>query len=102
MNNLPQTIRRNSFEYRLICRTGRTALYEQTISEKRKAYEVFKIIISPERFFNGNLFEAMERFPNNEDFGVSAWAYTDMQRAIKKFTDLEVNHKEKSDELHSL
>jgi hypothetical protein len=89
MKPLPQTLRKNCFEYVQILRGYKSCIYEQLYYKKIKYYEVFLIRIKPEKIFKGKVIEAREVFPHNEAFGVWAWTFRDYKKALEKFNDLE-------------
>ncbi len=82
MKILPQNIRKNGFDYDQVIRGAGYALYEQTVSENERYYELFEIRIRPEREFRGELLEAREAFPHNEAFGSWAWTYPTLKEAL--------------------
>ena len=88
---LQTTIRKNGFVYNQIARTETTAIYEQTQEGEIISYEVFKIQTTKKdyTFPNGTLIKSgTERFPSNEDFGKTAWSIRNLDRAKKRFSEL--------------
>ena len=67
-------------------RGDKTAIYG---NQKDHIYEVFKIKVKRNVKIKGVLLDPYEKLPSNEDFGVSAFSYSDYNLAIKKFTELE-------------
>ena len=66
---------------KLIMRTDKKALYYRW----DKAYEVFRIRIEEGGEMFGRMYPKREVYPRNEDFGVSAWCYTDKELAIERY-----------------
>jgi hypothetical protein len=89
MERIATKIRKNGFDYTQILRGGRSLLYEQHVTPRIQHYEVFEIRKAPARIINGKPYPEKERFPGNEDFGKWAWSYTTLERAKKKYNELE-------------
>ncbi len=89
IKTLPVEQRKNGFEYTLVLRGRRTCIYEQTVSDSVKYFEVFRIRVKPESNINGKVIPAHEWFPHDEAFGYWAWSYRDYSKAKKKFDMLE-------------
>jgi hypothetical protein len=93
VRKLPETKTKNGCYYKLVKRTEHVALYEQRYNPVGRiiGYEVFLIKIIPEHPnpFKGTIFPAHEKFPGNEDFGATAWAWNTREAAEKKFKELE-------------
>lgn len=66
---------------KLIMRTDKKALYYRW----DKAYEVFRIRIEKAEEMFGKMYPEREVYPCNEDFGVSAWCYTDKELAVERY-----------------
>jgi len=99
MDVLPQTKSKNGYEYNLVKRNDKAAIYEQVDPEfpQFKGYEVFQITVTkPSRIQQKNgekagmwyQYPETEKFPGNEDFGKIAWAYSTLGSAQKKFDEL--------------
>ena len=88
---LSSKIRKNGFDYALICRGRRTCLYAHNVSPKTTGFEVILIRINKAKTINGTFIPEKERFPSNEDFGRYAWSYSDYDYALRKFNKLEGN-----------
>ena len=82
-------IRKNGYSYTQVCRGQRSCIYAQHVTPTLTRFEVFLITIAPEKTINGTFIESRERFPKNEDFGVTAWTYWDKDNAKKRFRRLE-------------
>jgi hypothetical protein len=90
MKKLPLLISKNGFEYKLLRRTEKKALYAQSLGNTLIGYEVFRIRIQQTRFsaLLGAIQTSSEKFPGNENFGKSAWSYMDFQNALEKYNEL--------------
>jgi hypothetical protein len=86
---LPSTLMKNSFRYDLVYEGKRSFLYRQTVTEKTPAYEVFLKIIRPEKIIKGKVLPPKVKFPSDEDFGKTAWSYTNYDAAVDRFKELE-------------
>lgn len=89
MKSLPHKLNKNGYSYVQIARGNRSCVYEQHVIDNIRYYEVFIIKISPERIFKGHVFEAHEKFPDNESFGATAWTFKTEEEAMKKYQELE-------------
>ena len=89
MKTLPLKLRKNGFNYSQVLRGKRSCIYEQTVTENIKYYEVILIKIAPEKVIKGKKFESRERFPHNEAFGYWAWTYPTYEMAYEAFKVLE-------------
>ena len=73
---IPNTFRKNGYDYTLLERQGMIAVYEQHRDERTFAYEVVKIRHRPARMIVGMKLEASERLPSDEDWGTLGKTYT--------------------------
>jgi len=89
MKTLPQKLRKSGHDYVQVQRGRKACIYEQRFHGKLISHEVFLIRISPEREIKGTTIEARERFPHDEAFGYWAWSIVQLDRALKKFNELE-------------
>ena len=89
MKLLENKIRKNRFDYNLVKRTTSSAIYSQHHEGDIISYEVFKVkkVKSVEMF--GNLVEAHEKFPSDNDFGITAWSCRTLEKANERFVTLE-------------
>ena len=74
MKKLQQHQRKNGYDYELIERNDKVAIYKQIENYKQDnewtiAYEVFIIRTRKDRKIKDNFIEGGEIFPSNEDFG---------------------------------
>ncbi len=65
-------------------RNGKVCLYQRSDGP----YEVFLVGILPEELIMGKPYPEREVYPSNEDFGSTAWCFTDFKRANMKFNRL--------------
>lgn len=89
VQTLPLKFNKGGSAYVQIARGEKAVIYEQRFENSIHGYEVFLIKISKEKIVFGNKVTAKERIPSDEDFGSIAWAYGDLDRAMKKFAELE-------------
>jgi hypothetical protein len=82
---------KNGFTYILVQRTDKKALYSQFYNNVQVGYEVFFIKVRGNQFSQllNKPIDASERFPSNEVFGKTAWSFTDFQKALQKYQELE-------------
>jgi len=50
---------------------------------------VFRLKVRQEWSIGGKIIPATERFPKDEDFGKWAWNFYTLERAMKKYEELE-------------
>ncbi len=68
----------------LVARTKKKAVYYRDDG----CYEVFKIVIAPAGIIFGKSYPEREVYPGNEDFGFTAWCFSDKTRALDKYDKL--------------
>ena len=92
MKPMPLTFVKNTFAYEQVLRDGQIAIYKQRLNATADkpvrgclAYEVVKIREKEESVMFGNVVEAHEYGPSNEDFGRWGFSYPDLDRAKTKF-----------------
>jgi hypothetical protein len=97
---LPETKKKNGFIYTKVARNTVAAVYESKDEkgiDTSTAYEVFKIVVGKpyslvQKFGakKGQVYSypAAEKFPSDEDFGKTAWAYMTYESAMKKYAEL--------------
>jgi len=91
---LRRVLNKNGFLYTQHARGRIAFIYAQRVSDTTTNYEVFRIKIAPEKYLpGGKIIPARERFPNNEAFGQWAWTYPTLERAMKRFNELEFGSK---------
>lgn len=69
---------------KLLKRDGKVCLYERTDN----CYELFIVQVSPAVETFGKKYPEREVYPGNEDFGRTAWCYTHLDIALKRFDAL--------------
>lgn len=95
MKELPLQLIRKGFDYKLIQRNSKAAIYSQSKEGRLLAYEVVKILIAKPYILNSIQFPGGECFPHDEAFGQWAWSYTTtfsqeeaLQKATNKFNEI--------------
>lgn len=84
IKKLNKEIRKNKYNYTLVERTDSKAIYAQ----ENYGFEVFKIKLSkphPKAENDLKIYDKVEIFPNDEDFGVIAWTYKTLAEAQKRY-----------------
>jgi len=103
MKKLENEITKRGFDYKLVKRTDKIALYELWTRGKDvllAGHEVFLIIIAPAKTMEiKKVIEHLperEMFPPDSAFGVTAWSVgIDPKRALKRYNELKeqyINH----------
>ena len=98
---LPKTKSKNGYLYTLEKRNKKAAIYsminEKYPDESWKAFEVFEIRVSkPCTILQKSgtkagmwyQYPSTEKFPGNEAFGKSAWAFNNLESATKKYKEI--------------
>lgn len=88
MKKLDSVIRKSIFTYELVDRTESRAIYSQSYDGKIISWEVFKIKIAKDGEILGRFIEGGERFPSDNDFGVTAWSINNFDKAMMKYNEL--------------
>ena len=103
IEKLPSCLSKNGFLYKLVERTDKCAIYEQCEQngDSTGHWEVFKIKSYDPRKkakyfyekegkpFNADEFpDLKEAFAADNDFGKTAWCFTDLAKARAKFKEL--------------
>jgi hypothetical protein len=86
---LDEIINKNNYTYTQVLKGKRYCLYEQNGIANMRCFELFEIRISREKNINGLIIESKELFPKDTDFGKTAWAICDLDKALAKFNELE-------------
>lgn len=90
MRKLDRSVRKNGFHYNLIERTSNKAIYSQGFEGKIIGHEVFKIEVVKETVLFGKAIPEREKFPSDNDFGVTAWSCgMDLDKAMQRYNELE-------------
>lgn len=89
MEKLSTRISKNGFLYTLIKRTETKAMYEQRTKDGLLiSHEVFKVKVIKEGEVFGTVQPEHEKFPSNEDFGVTAWSVKNRELAEIKYENI--------------
>lgn len=94
MEKLPLEIKKNHYDYKLISRNDKAAIYGQYLpgGELLIAYEVFQIREqqASTSVINGQIINYIEKelFPSDEEFGKTAWSFNNLENAEKCFNGL--------------
>jgi hypothetical protein len=106
MVKLAKKIEKNGYEYTMVERSTKAAVYEQrNIKEETDtsvSYEVFQITKTKpysltakktKTWKEGDVLKVYdypesEKFPGNEDFGKTAWSYMNKSSAMAKFNEI--------------
>lgn len=67
------------FSVRKIKRDGKICLYERSDGN----YEVFLVKVQPQTSMFGKVYSERETYPSNEDFGNSAWCFSNKESALE-------------------
>ena len=90
---LPETLRRCGYKLEQVHRSQYAAVYSVTDIETQQAhgFEVFEVRVQQAKALpNGVHFAHKECYPNNETFGVWAFAPRSRNRAFEIFAQLEI------------
>lgn len=88
MKKLDTVIKKRLFEYNLIDREDHKAIYSQSYEGKVIAYEVFKVKVAKETELFGAIIPEHEKFPGDNDFGVTAWSCKTYDKAIERYNNI--------------
>ena len=86
---LPTIVRKNGHDYFQIRNGQRTYLFQQKVGNRIVGFEVFLKIVKPQRQVNGIDLPELEKFPHNEGFGIWAWSFYTLEKALLKFNKLD-------------
>lgn len=88
---LPQEVKKNGLFYKLVKKGTKAAMYSVHTEQDGPAtnWETMKIKVTPAREVFGVPYPAFETFPGNEQFGLWAWCHASLERAEKRFDELE-------------
>lgn len=90
MKKLDKVLEKNGFLYTQLARQDTKAIYQQQdkITEKVLSYEVFKIKVVKDSEVFGAFVEEHEKFPSNNDFGITAWSVRDKEKAFRRYLSI--------------
>ena len=89
MKKLPDIIKKNRFVYTNVCRGKRSFVFEQHVPPNLRYYEVFRRRVNKEFEIGGNIIPESEAFPSDNSFGVWAWSFRSLDKAMEKYKELE-------------
>ena len=81
---LPDFYRKNSYDFFLVKREGDVAIFEQKDNDKLIAYEVFEIRKQKAAEFGNVKYEAKEKCPGNEEWGINAYTVHTYEAALER------------------
>jgi hypothetical protein len=84
MERLEKEIRRVGQTFTQIDRTDIKAIYKSSYGH----YEVFRIKTAKDSIVFGKEVKAHEKYPSNEDFGISAWSVSSEKRAFEIYNSI--------------
>ena len=95
MKKIPETFGANNYQYRLVMRSDKAAIYEQIRGGEVEAWEVHQIRIkkksqkakfkTPDGKFNEVTFQEGEYLAGRNDWGEYGWSYVKYEKALEKF-----------------
>lgn len=88
MKKLDTVIKKSVFEYNLIEREDNKAIYSQSYEGEIIAYEVFKVKVAKEIELFGTIVPEHEKFPGDNDFGVTAWSCKTYEKALERYHNI--------------
>lgn len=88
MKTLPFKLRKNGYDYTQVLRDGRKAMYCQSDETETKHYEVFIIQENKDHEIAGNFIAASESYPSDNAFGITAWTFGNIEKALEKYNSL--------------
>ena len=90
IRKLKTHFRKNGYDYELVSRTQKKAIFRQSYEGRTVAFEIIKIRVRGARpnLFTGNIDPPTEVYPGSEAWGTSAWSIVDEEKAMKKYKSL--------------
>jgi hypothetical protein len=89
VKSIELSFRSDSFDFELIKRRGRIALFSKTKSTHRDpCYEVVILQIHEAERILGYQLPKREAMPPSESWGNSGWSYSNLEAAMKRFDSL--------------
>jgi hypothetical protein len=76
MTPIPSTFSKHGYTFKLLKRSPKAAIYEQTKGSRLYAYEVHRIRVRASCEFHGKTLPERERLAGDNDFGVHGKTYT--------------------------
>lgn len=90
IKKLQSIIKKNGYKYHLVKRDEHKAIYAQH-GDKIYAYEVFKTKLAkphPKSENDCAMYDKVEIFPSDEEFGIRAWTYKTIEKANERYEGL--------------
>jgi len=88
MKKIKDVLHIRRFDYKLIKRTDKTALYELSVRNIIYGYEIHKIRLFP--VSDKIIHKKGERMAFTNEFGKYAWSYQDLNLALTKFEEVDL------------
>ncbi len=90
MTTIPTRFSRAGFDYEQVKRNGLNAIFAQKCKGTVIAYEVVQIKVAPPERMFGKDYPEREVYPGNEEWGSIAWSCSMLERALERYSGLEV------------
>jgi hypothetical protein len=90
MTPLGAVIHKAGFEFTLIRRLGRAAIYRQHLPGRSPEHDAYEVILPQVRNTNhkGQSVEPYEGYPSAESWGKKGWTFTSLTKALQKLKQL--------------
>lgn len=98
MKKIPDTFRKNSFDYHLVKRSVKTAIYRQESLGVLVGWEVHKLRLDKQRIIKFSNpdgtkkiiieYPLREKLAGNNEFGNFGWYFENYDNALKKFNEV--------------
>lgn len=88
MKPLPETFRQDGFDFTMLRREGRVAMFRKAKSERNTGFEVVIVQWRPEHEWQGKIYPASEAMPGNELWGKQGWSQVTREAADARFREL--------------
>jgi hypothetical protein len=85
---LKESFSKYGFDFKMIKRTKKKAIFEQSVKDKVFAYET--ILVSRHNGFSlaGNYIEPSETYPSSSEWGTKGFTYKTLEEAEEKYKEL--------------
>lgn len=92
MRKLSTTVSKNGFDYKQVDRNDFKAIYSQHTKDGILiGHEVFIIKVGKEAEIFGTIVPEREKFPSDNDFGVTAWSVgKDLGAAMSRYNSIDI------------
>lgn len=90
IRKLPTTFRKHGYDFELVEREEKKAIYAQSYEGRILAFEVIKIRVRPPQtnVFLGREDPAREVYPTSEQWGRQGWTICEKDKAMEKYNSL--------------